>query len=188
MGALVKNIDLLRTGTQAHVMVIHHSGKNKARGARGHSLLRAATDTELEVNEKKVTAMKQRDLDQDFAMAFKLPPITIGEKDGDRIASCTVEWRSVTDADSDPAPLSPRLRRLKAAIQAALPNGTLEFTWGDLNRKLDAEWVGTRKAADSQARTFRNHRKELVSAGHCKEVSEKRWRLISPETADSRDE
>ena len=44
MGALVKHFDKIRQATGAHVMVVHHSGKDAARGARGHSLLRAATE------------------------------------------------------------------------------------------------------------------------------------------------
>src|SRR6185437_446689 len=49
MGALVMNIDKLRQATGAHVLLIHHSGKDQAKGALGHSLLRAAVDTEIEV-------------------------------------------------------------------------------------------------------------------------------------------
>jgi len=30
-------------------MIIHHSGKDKNKGARGHSSLRAAVDTEIEI-------------------------------------------------------------------------------------------------------------------------------------------
>ena len=41
-------------------MVVHHSGKNKANGARGSSALRAATDTELEVEGNQVHMRKQR--------------------------------------------------------------------------------------------------------------------------------
>ena len=46
MGALVRNIDRLRDETGGAVLLVHHSGKDLSRGARGHSLLRAATDTE----------------------------------------------------------------------------------------------------------------------------------------------
>src|SRR2546430_552041 len=49
MGALVRNIDRLRAETNAAVVLVHHSGKDASRGARGHSLLHAATDTEIEV-------------------------------------------------------------------------------------------------------------------------------------------
>jgi hypothetical protein len=49
MGALVTNGTRIQQETGAMVCWVHHSGKDQARGARGHSLLRAATDTEIEV-------------------------------------------------------------------------------------------------------------------------------------------
>ena len=49
MTALIRNMDAIRTATGAHIMLIHHTGKDAARGARGHSSLRAATDTEIEI-------------------------------------------------------------------------------------------------------------------------------------------
>ncbi len=49
MGALVHHCDMLRHETGAHLMLIHHSGKDDSKGARGHSLLKAAVDTEIEI-------------------------------------------------------------------------------------------------------------------------------------------
>src|SRR5204863_5294247 len=47
MGAFVRNIDRLRAATGATILIVHHTGKDTSRGARGHSSLRAATDTEI---------------------------------------------------------------------------------------------------------------------------------------------
>ena len=55
MGAFVRNCDKIRQATGAHLMAIHHTGKDEARGARGHSLIKAAADTELEVNKSEFT-------------------------------------------------------------------------------------------------------------------------------------
>ena len=55
MGAFVTNIDKIRHALNTHLCIVHHSGKDRARGARGHSLLRAGTDAELEV--VKTTAL-----------------------------------------------------------------------------------------------------------------------------------
>ena len=49
MGRIVVAADRIRAETGAHFTYVHHTGKDAARGARGHSLLRAATDTEIEV-------------------------------------------------------------------------------------------------------------------------------------------
>lgn len=91
MGAMVKHLDALRHATGAHLMVVHHSGKDRAKGARGHSLLRAATDTEIEVVNREIVVTKQRDLDGSFSSAFDLDVVTLGvDGDGDPVTSCTI--------------------------------------------------------------------------------------------------
>lgn len=98
MGAIVSNVDRIREATAAHVMLIHHSGKDSAKGARGHSSLRAATDTEIEIvrpEESDVaTALvrKQRDLPGGEQFSFKLKPVQLGtDRRGNAITSCVVE-------------------------------------------------------------------------------------------------
>ena len=49
MGKFVAACGRIRDACEGHVLVVHHCGKDVAKGARGHSSLRAATDTELEV-------------------------------------------------------------------------------------------------------------------------------------------
>lgn len=91
MGALVKHLDLIRAATEAHVLVVHHTGKDRAKGARGHSLLRAATDTEIEVADNVISVTKQRDLDKRWSSSFALDPVTIGiNQDGEPVTSCVV--------------------------------------------------------------------------------------------------
>jgi hypothetical protein len=88
MGAFVINVDKLRISTGAHVMIVHHSGKDKAKGARGHSLLRAATDTEIEVEAGQVKATKQRDLELPRPMPFRLESVEIGrDSEGETVTS-----------------------------------------------------------------------------------------------------
>lgn len=92
MGALVKNLDILRKETTAHLMVVHHTGKDAARGARGHSLLRAATDTEIEVSEGQIAVTKQRDLTKSWASPFALRNVELWkDEDGDLVTSAVAE-------------------------------------------------------------------------------------------------
>lgn len=69
MGVVVKNVDVIRAATRTQFVLIHHTGKDTARGARGSSALRAATDTEIEVSDpgnqapKQFKVTKQRDLE-----------------------------------------------------------------------------------------------------------------------------
>jgi hypothetical protein len=113
MGALVRNIDRVRAQTRAHVTGIHHSGKDDSRGARGHSLLKAAIDTEIKIErpdgphgviEARVT--KQRDLEIAGVISFKLLQVELGtDRRGKTITSCVVEtvaWRpSLTETEQD---------------------------------------------------------------------------------------
>ena len=48
MLAIVKAANCLIKATGAHDMLVHYTGKNQDQGARGHSSLRAALDTEIE--------------------------------------------------------------------------------------------------------------------------------------------
>lgn len=101
MTALIRNLDAIRAATGAHMLTVHHTGKDAARGARGHSSLRAATDTEIEIaNEDGARAAmvtKQRDHNGGETFAFDLKPVSLGhDQDGDEVTSCVVEA-----ADSD---------------------------------------------------------------------------------------
>lgn len=106
MTALIRNLDAIREATGAHVMLVHHTGKDTARGARGHSSLRAATDTEIEVqnaeddegaNQRAAMVTKQRDYQGGETFAFTLKSVSLGvDQDGDEVTSCVVE-----EADSE---------------------------------------------------------------------------------------
>lgn len=52
MNAFVSAVDALREATGAHVMIVHHSGKDDSKGARGSSVLLGACDAEFEVRKK----------------------------------------------------------------------------------------------------------------------------------------
>ena len=66
MGLVVRRFDRIRTACNAHFLLIHHSGKAAANGARGWSGIRAAVDTEIEVTDSPTgrcaEITKQRDL------------------------------------------------------------------------------------------------------------------------------
>ncbi len=121
MGAFVRNIDRLRAETGAAVLIVHHSGKDASRGARGHSLLRAATDTEIEITRddasKIATARvtKQRNFATDGTLTFSLRPVELGtDQDGDPINSCVLE-----ETETSVAP-APKAKPLPAAQKRAL--------------------------------------------------------------------
>lgn len=89
----IKNCDLIRETTGAHVMVIHHSGKDEDRGARGSSALRAAVDNEIQVTaDWGIICRKQRDQEQPEPLHFRLRTVTLGQdEDGEPVTSAVVE-------------------------------------------------------------------------------------------------
>jgi hypothetical protein len=99
MSTLIRGCDMIRAETGAAVLLIHHSGKDSSRGARGHSSLRAAVDTEIEVsgqqNPRQVKVTKQRDLPSGDVYTFDLEPVEIGcdPDTGDAITACVVVHR-----------------------------------------------------------------------------------------------
>jgi hypothetical protein len=96
MGALVMNMDRIRAETGAALWFVHHCGKDAARGARGHSSLRAAIDTEIEVSASDITrsaaVVKQRDLEKGDAFPFALTVVELGiNRRGKPVTSCVVD-------------------------------------------------------------------------------------------------
>ena len=112
MTSFIANVDALRAATKAHTMLVHHSGKDIAAGARGHSSLRAATDTEIEMEVNKedglrfARATKQRDMESGAEFAFRLDVKDLGfDQDGDAVTTCTilpVAGEEVADAKKKP--------------------------------------------------------------------------------------
>ena len=66
MGPVMARFDAVAQATGAAMLIIHHNGKDQAKGARGWSGIRAHIDTEIEVMEKdgirSATITKQREL------------------------------------------------------------------------------------------------------------------------------
>lgn len=83
-------VDLIQN-TGSCVLIVHHSGKNKAAGARGSSALQAAIDTELEIDSGQILSRKQRDVEIAPPIGFILIPLVVGlDEDGDEVTSCVV--------------------------------------------------------------------------------------------------
>ena len=107
MGAFVRNIDRLRAATGAAVLIVHHSGKDASRGARGHSLLHAAIDAEFEITRDEATKIctarvtKQREYPTEGVLSFSLRQVELGtDQDGDPVTSCIVEAAEISEVVS----------------------------------------------------------------------------------------
>lgn len=96
MGKVLARCKRLHSATGALVLLVHHSGKDATRGARGWSGIRAAVDAEIEITRladvRLARVSKQKDGDDGAAFAFRLVPVSLGEdSEGTPVSSCVVE-------------------------------------------------------------------------------------------------
>jgi hypothetical protein len=160
MTEAVKTIDAIKTMTAAHVCVIHHCGKDAARGARGHSSLRAAMDTEIEVihpegdKYRTVTIAKQRDLPTIAPLCFSLDVVEVGwNRRGKPITSCVVKEEDSIMAHTKGKPgvkqkftcemilhllPQPSVKAWEMAAKEA--HGMSADTFGDRKRECASQW------------------------------------------------
>lgn len=135
MGALVRNMDMIRMATGACILFVHHSGKDAAKGARGHSLLRAAIDTEIEVvagegEAKSATVVKQRELKKGDVFDFTLKVVELGtNRHGEAVTTCLVDG-----AKSQQTGFTPRVK-LSGAEKRAFE--VLSYVIGSAGRDGD---------------------------------------------------
>jgi putative DNA primase/helicase len=97
MGLILSHAKRLSAGVQGLVVLVHHTGKDAARGLRGHSSLFAALDGAIEVSRDALgnrgwSVAKSKDGQDGVAHNFSLKVHTLGkDADGDEITSCSVE-------------------------------------------------------------------------------------------------
>jgi hypothetical protein len=123
MGAFVNSLDRMRDELACPVAGVHHPGKNVALGSRGHSLLPAAVDTEIEFTKDDgaktsiAEVIKQRDGEIGAPIPFKLKPVILGtNKVGQIVSSCVVI--GTTDKPVKRARLKPLADKQKLALDA----------------------------------------------------------------------
>jgi len=140
MTALIGNCDRIRDATGSHVCIIHHSGKDEARGARGHSSLRAATDTEIEIKKDEkaklsnVRVAKQRDLEAGEPFAFKLHGMELGKnRRGKDVTSCVVTQADGAEASApEGEAISPKEREALGVLVDAINDEAVDLETGEL--------------------------------------------------------
>lgn len=141
MGLVVRRIDRVRTECKAHFLLIHHTGKSAAAGARGWSGVKAAIDTEIEVTDtpggKCCEITKQRDLStKGSRIGFRLDAVTLGvTKWGDAATSCIV-----VSADAPLKQAGKRLSEVSGAILEFLRCQSAGLRKGLLIRHFEGQY------------------------------------------------
>jgi len=131
MGRILEAAKALQGMTNGLVVLIHHSGKDAARGLRGHSSLFAALDAAVEVareaDRREWKVGKAKDGADGEAHPFRLEVVDLGDDDeGEPLTSCVVR------PDESPEQLT-RARLPKGGNQKIVLDAL-----GDLLRKSSA--------------------------------------------------
>jgi len=196
MGALVIRCDKLRSMTGAHNMLLHHTGKNVNQGARGHSLLRAAVDTEIEMRWDKDTqsgsanVTKQRDTRTEGSFGFRLDEIDVETSDGGKItSSCVVTPTDgpvgavATKATHMPKSAQTTLRALEKAISECgiipldsdhIPVGVSVVTLDQWRDYAYREGISTGKDRAKQ-QAFKRASEQLIRSGYVGRSGDQVW-------------
>jgi hypothetical protein len=96
MGEILQACKQLQALINGLIILVHHTGKDNTRGARGHSSFFAALDGAIEVErkgtERKWSVAKAKDGQDGKSSPFDLKRHVLGvDSDGDEISSCTIE-------------------------------------------------------------------------------------------------
>jgi KaiC/GvpD/RAD55 family RecA-like ATPase len=107
MGKALYNINVIHRATGATPLMIHHSGKDASKGARGWSGLRAACDSEIEISRldtgRLIRSTKQKDGEDNLEWGFELSTVNIGiDEDGDVVTSCVPIEIAIPQGSSGP--------------------------------------------------------------------------------------
>jgi hypothetical protein len=100
MGRILEAAQHIAQQIEGLVVLIHHTGKDARKGARGHSSFHAAMDAAIEVSRKDQTrywkTAKVKDGDDNINEAFDLQIVTVGaDQYGHPETSCAIRPRSV---------------------------------------------------------------------------------------------
>ncbi len=184
MSKFVGHCDRVRDATGATINIIHHTGKDKAKGARGSSALRAATDTEIEVEPGTLTVRKQRDMDTSGRWNFDLVKVDVGHRaDGKAVTAAVVSWVKPSEFEARVTPAAAEMlslfeqvlegRREELAELDEDPD-TAEVSWNAWQMSGLSHFKGPGGKQVSAAYLYKL-RKELVTSGVIVESKRKQW-------------
>lgn len=150
IGVAVEAAERLRRACGGCVLLVHHSGKDQAAGARGSSALRGAVATEIECSHVDgITTLKQtKQREHEAAEPMRLSLVPVGE-------SCALE-RYRGEDDTLPAGAVQLLAELAAIA--------------DLEGVSSTVW---KESSDVAPRSFHRWKKRLLDEGYCQKTGER---------------
>lgn len=140
MGRIIAACKQLQAKVGGLVVLVHHTGKDAAKGLRGHSSLYAALDAAVEVtrseDRREWKVAKSKDGRDGDAEPFLLEQVTLGEDaDGEPVTSCVVVRGEPEQGDRQPKKLAASEKLALSALRK------MEQTHGEAPPEGAPDWV-----------------------------------------------
>lgn len=172
MGRVIHAVKQVQEIVGGFVMLVHHTGKDAAKGMRGHSSLFAALDAAIEVKRtgefREWCVAKAKDGEDGKTHPFKLEVVSLGEdNDGDPISSCVIDATPGPTGQSKPLTQSQK-RGMDAFFAAASKKmGADNFTFEVQLYEWREEFYATSPADNigAKQRSFLRVRNDLLELG-----------------------
>jgi hypothetical protein len=154
------------------VVVIHHSGKDQAKGARGHSSLRAAVDLELEVSRegesRSLRVTKAKGGADGAVYHFELLPVELGvNREGKPYGSVVVkhliEGAAILGKAKQPPASKPQRQALQLLSAYIRATGPTDFE-SCVNHLVDSRDPPLGGSKDNRRRDAKTHINKLVES------------------------
>jgi hypothetical protein len=186
MGKFIAHLTVIQLRLNAAALIIHHTGKDEARGQRGHSSLHGAVDAELEVQKLsepkdedrrgQITITKQKDGEDGLTFQYRLEIVSLSLIDSKKtsLAVMPIDESDITQPRRKP------LSGHKKTAYDALKRTIDEFGELRVLSKIPAdcrtaqveEWRKTfymmipsdgEKNKDTRQRTFKRNSEALIN-------------------------
>lgn len=192
MGPVMARFDQVAAATGAAMMIIHHNGKDAAKGARGWSGIRAHIDTEIEVAERdgarSACVTKQRELpSKGETIYFRLEVVEMGTtKFGSPATTCVAipdQDASETKPHKRPTKHDENIRTLERAWRASgceTRNGQPYLSRSGLRAMLVADGQSERTAKNRTEASRSNGLIAPVLNAGLVQAYEHGWLFINP--------
>ncbi|MDL2207531.1 helicase RepA family protein [Desulfovibrio sp. OttesenSCG-928-M16] len=170
MSSIISAADTIQAAMQGLVLLVAHSGKDTAKGIRGHSSLFAALDANIEIGRngdtRFVKVPKVKEGEDGAKKYFRLKSVVVGtDADGDDMTSCVVEPldSSAIGRAEDKPPTKSQIYALESFDKAARFERA-EIVHVDTWRPYF--YAGhTADNDEAKQKAFQRARKELVAIG-----------------------
>lgn len=181
MGAFIQGCDMIKTRNGATLLIVHHSGKDKDRGARGSSALRAALDAEYRISREDdagtpsltMYCTKMKDAEEPAPIRFELAKVAVTvDKDNETVSSLVLMDTGHYDESKTDRPQNvPRLTINHQAVRECISAITQEHdvcTRATLKERLCARGIDANKSLSHWLGKLERERLIVLDGEHVK--------------------